>query len=165
VLNAKAGYGSTVHESIELYEINRSVMSESEALYVTSTALDLDYIQTASLNQYLRLKDKYDIEVIEQEKIIHYQDKYAGRFDMIASIQGYDSLCDIKTTAELDKEYLSWQLSLYAYAYYKMYGIEFTKLYAIWLPKKNLGQLIEIDKKSDEEIENLLERFYKNGKE
>ena len=73
---------------------------------------------------------------------------------MIANIGTDYCLCDIKTTASLDKEYLSWQLSLYAYAY----GKEFDKLYAIWLPKKDLGKLVEIERRSKEEIEKLLKK-------
>ena len=147
ILNAKANYGSTIHETIENLEKGKVVSQ-------------LDYVQQASIDQYFKLKDKYNIEVLEQEKIIHFKDKYAGRFDMIADISGIRSLCDIKTTAELDKEYLSWQLSLYAYAYRNMYDEDFEKLYAIWLPKKDLGQLVEIDRKSDLEIEEMLKEYY-----
>lgn len=65
---------------------------------------------------------------------------------MIASIKERICLCDIKTTAELDKEYLSWQLSYYEMAM----GKEFERLYAIWLPKKGLGELVEIERKPRE---------------
>lgn len=147
VLNKKATYGSTVHEAIEKLEQGKELPK-------------LDYIQQASITQYLKLKEKYNIEVHKQEQIINYEDKYAGRFDMIADINGVEALCDIKTTAELDKEYLSWQLSLYAYAYKNMYDEDFEKLYAIWLPKKELGKVIEIERKTDEEIEDVLKEYY-----
>ena len=147
ILNAKAKYGSTIHKAIEDIEKGEVISA-------------LDYIQQASIDQYLKLKEKNDLEVVEQEKIIHYKNKYAGRFDMIANVNNKYSLCDIKTTSELDKESLSWQLSLYAYAYKDMYDEDFEKLYAIWLPKKDLGQLIEIKKKSDKEIEELIEEYY-----
>ncbi len=147
VLSKKAEYGTKVHEAIEVLE-------------KTGEVIELDYIQKASLEQYLRLKEKYGIEVIEQEEMIHFEDKYAGRFDMIAYVKEDYSLCDIKTTAELDYEYLSWQLSLYAYAYNRLnIGNHFEKLYAIWLPKKQIGHVVEIQKKTDEEIEELLKRY------
>lgn len=147
VLSKKAEYGTKVHEAIEVLE-------------KTGEVIELDYIQKASLEQYLRLKEKYDIAVIEQEEMIHFEDKYAGRFDMIAYVKGDYSLCDIKTTAELDCEYLSWQLSLYAYAYNRLnIGNHFEKLYAIWLPKKQIGHVVEMQKKTDEEIEELLKRY------
>jgi len=142
ILNAKAKYGTELHNYIEQYE--NGVITQK-----------LNYIQEASFNQYLRLKNKYKIEVIEQEKIVNYKNIYAGRYDMIANVNGSYSLCDIKTTAELDKEYLSWQLSLYEYESKK----KFEKLYAIWLPKEDLGKLVEIERKTKKEIKELLERF------
>lgn len=140
-LMRKASFGKTIHEYIEQYE--KGIIT-----------IKLNYIQEASFGQYLRLKDKYNINVLEQEKIVNYKDIYAGRFDMICNINGEYCLCDIKTTASLDKEYLSWQLSLYEYAY----GKRFDKLYAIWLPKKDIGRLIEIERKSKKEINDLLKR-------
>ena len=105
----------------------------------------------------MKLKQKYDIEVLEQEQMISYDYDYCGRFDMIAKVGKDICLCDIKTTAELDLEYLSWQLSFYEMAYGKM----FDKLYAIWLPKKDLGQLVEVKRKSKEELINKLKEFKK----
>ena len=162
VLNAKASYGTEIHISIQSYEENLvgnemylPCSSSSEAYQCVVDDYDLNYIERASLKQYIKLKKENNIEVLEQEQMIHYEDKYAGRFDMIARVNGDYCLCDIKTTATLDKEYLSWQLSLYAFARKE----KFDKLYAIWLPKKDLGQLIEIDRKSDEEILEMLRKY------
>ena len=143
-LKRKATYGTIIHNYIEQYE--KGIIT-----------IKLDYIQEASFYQYLRLKDKYNIKVLEQEKIVNYKDIYAGRFDMIANINGSQCLCDIKTTASLDKEYLSWQLSLYEYAYSK----KIDKLYAIWLPRKDIGRIVEIKRKSKKEIEKLIEEVKK----
>ena len=87
--------------------------------------------------------------------MISYNYDYCGRFDMIARIGKHICLCDIKTTSQLDKEYLSWQLSFYELATNK----NFDKLYAIWLPKKELGELVEIKRKTKEELLNKLEEF------
>ena len=150
ILNAKADYGSMIHESIERLENN---------LFLPK----LDYIQEASIEQYKKLKNQYKIKVITQEQMINYQDKYCGRFDMIAEINEEYCLCDIKTTAELDQEYLSWQLSFYELAYMYMFGTTyFDKLYAIWLPKKGLGKLVEIKRKFTQELKQKLEEFYEN---
>ena len=95
--------------------------------------------------------------------MIQYQGKYAGRFDMIANIKGELSLCDIKTTAELDEEYLSYRLSYYELAM----GKTFEKLYAIWLPKKDIGQVVEIKRKPREVLIEKLNEFlevYESGK-
>lgn len=155
ILNKKAQYGTTIHQSVEMLENNLKTMSIGEAFNVTVQALDLNYIQEVSLHQYLKLKNKYQIEVIEQEQMIHFKNYYAGRFDMIAKIKGALCLCDIKTTAELDEEYLSWQLSYYEMAV----GKKFDKLYAIWLPKKDIGQVVEIKRKTKKELMKKLKEF------
>ena len=147
ILNKKAEYGSKIHEAIECIEQNK-------------TLPELDSIQEFSIGQYKRLKEKYKIEVIDQEQMINFKDKYCGRFDMIANINGFYSLCDIKTTAALDKEYLSWQLSFYELAFISMYGVSnFDKLYAIWLPKKGYGEVVEIERKSKSELLEKLKEF------
>ena len=146
ILEKKAEYGSKVHKAIEILE-------------KTGEIIELSTYQELSIEQYLKLKEKYNIEVIEQEKIVSYKYDYCGRFDMIAKINNTNCLCDIKTTAELDREYLSWQLSFYELAYEYIYRITFDKLYAIWLPKGDLGQLVEIKRKAKEELINKLEEY------
>lgn len=164
VLNKKAEYGSKVHESIEHYENIRVQKGLEEAYQDTVHKLELDENQIFSLRQYIRLKDFKQINVITQEQMINYIDVYSGRFDMIAKVKGKLSLCDIKTTAQLDKEYLSWQLSLYEFAYMSMYHTkQFDKLYAIWLPKRGYGELVEIERKNTGDILEILEKFKKEG--
>lgn len=153
ILNKKGLYGSKVHEAIECLEQNK-------------TLPELDIMQEFSIKQYMRLKEKYDIKVQAQEQMINYKDIYAGRFDMIAEINNLSCLCDIKTTAQLDKEYLSWQLSLYEFAFMNMYGgAKFDKLYAIWLPKKGYGELVEIERKPISEILRVLKEFKESKEE
>lgn len=146
ILERKAKYGSKIHEAIEIME-------------KTGEVIELNTYQELSLQQYIKLKQKYSIEVLEQEQMISYGYDYCGRFDMIAKVGEDTCLCDIKTTAELDLEYLSWQLSFYELAY----GKKFDKLYAIWLPKKELGQLVEIERKSKEQLIKKIEEFNANA--
>lgn len=150
ILNAKAEYGTKVHEAIEKLENNEELPK-------------LNYLQEISLEQYKKLKENFKMEVLKQEMMIHYKDLYCGRFDMIANVNEKYSLCDIKTTAKLDLESLSWQLSFYALAYdEEHYEDKFEKFYAIWLPKKDLGDLVEVKRKSKEELLKKLEEFYEN---
>lgn len=139
ILDKKAKYGSTMHSLIEDYENKKEYQ------------IDSVYIKE-SFKQYLDIKKQYNLEVISQEEIVHYKEYYAGRYDMTAKINGKLCLVDIKTTAVVDKEYLSWQLSMYELAI----GTKFDKLYCLWLPKGGLGKLIEIERKEKEEIEKML---------
>lgn len=145
ILKNKAEYGTQVHKAIETLE-------------EIGTFKVQNIYQELSIEQYIKLKEKNNIQVLEQEKMVCYKGIYAGRFDMIANINEELCLVDIKTTAQLDKEYLSWQLSLYELAD----GRKFDKFYCLWLPKKGLGKLVEIERKDIKEIEKLLEEIEKN---
>ena len=143
ILKNKSQYGTKIHEAIEKFE--------SEGIIEK-----LDYIQEASFNQYLRLKKEHKIEVIDQEQIIHYKDIYAGRYDISGHVNGEYSLIDIKTTAELDLEYCKYQLNLYRFAHKDKKKIK--KLYIIWLAKRELGKLVEVEIMSDNEIKEILRK-------
>lgn len=146
VLNKKANYGTKVHEAIEKFE-------KDGQLDISK----LNIHQKIAIDQYIKLKNTFDIKVLEQEQIISYEYEYCGRFDMIAIVDGKKSLCDIKTTSILDIEYLSWQLSYYELAY----GKKFEELYAIWLPKKDLGRVVIIERKSKKELLDKIREFKK----
>lgn len=150
VLNSKAEYGTKVHKLIE-------ILNNADNFYpVIEAVKEFDYIIANSLEQYSKIFLSNKIVPISQEDIV-YNDRVAGRYDLLAEVNGDKSLCDIKTTATLDKEYLSWQLSIYNY----LGKLNAKKLYAIWLPKKDLGKLVEVEFKTDEEIENLIEEWCK----
>lgn len=157
ILKEKSVFGTKVHEVVEILE--REQTFDIGAL--KQEIEGINYIIESSIEQYLKLKKEYEIEMIEQEQMVHYKNLYAGRFDMVAKIKGEKSLCDIKTTAELDEEYLSWQLSFYELAK----GQKYEKFYAIWLPKKELGQVVEIERKSKEELLNKLKEYLKYKEE
>lgn len=147
ILRNKAEFGTHVHNAIELYE----------------KELDFELTETEQqvFEQYLKLKDEYDIQPIEQEKIVAYKQHFCGRLDMIATINGIKSLIDIKTTAKLDKESLGWQLGMYKLGHEFLYKESFEKCYCLWLPKNALGKLVEIEPKTKEEIETMLKEFEK----
>lgn len=144
VLRKAAEFGTNVHKAIEL----------SEDLFL-SVAEQLVY------DKWLELAKTENIVPILHEQIVNLDYDYAGTLDMIANVNGVRSLCDIKTTYNLDMEYLSWQLSLYRRAYYQSNPeVKFEKMYAIWLPKRKNAQLIEITPKSDKVLDDLIERYY-----
>jgi hypothetical protein len=154
ILQNKAEYGSLVHELVEQLE-NGKTIEELKQDY------EFNYIVEASLEQHLRLKKEYEIETISQEETVCYKGLYAGRYDSEAMIKRELSLVDRKTTAELDEEYLSWQLSYYELAKGKRYK----KLYVEWLPKKGLGKIVEIKRKSKKELIEMLEKYFKEKEE
>lgn len=148
ILEKKARYGTIVHKVIQDLE-------EQNLEYINVNDIYVDVAQ----EEYQKLKQQYKIDVLNQEQIVHYKDKYAGRLDMIALVNKKLCLIDIKTTTELDLEYLSWQLSLYELAF----GKRFSSLYCLWLPKGKEGQLVKIKRKTKKEILDLIKE-YENGR-
>ena len=149
ILNKKASFGTEGHSIIEKLDVSDMNIAKNQILGIKNKNLEV------CIREYLRLVEKHKIEPLEHEKMVSYKYSFCGTLDLIANIEGTRSLCDIKFTAELDKEYLSWQLGMYALALNE----EFEKYYCIWLPKKELGQLVEIKPKTKEEILKKLEEL------
>lgn len=143
VLEEKALFGTHIHEAIEAYEKGKEPR--------------LTDFERVTFNQYLKLKEEYQIKPITMEEIVHYEDRFAGRLDMTAYVLDEESLIDTKTTAKLDIESLEWQLGMYQLAK----GKKYKKCYCLWLPKKDLGQLVEIDPKTKDDILEVLDRYEK----
>lgn len=149
ILNKKASFGTEGHSIIEKLDVSDINIAKNQILDIKNKDLEV------CIREYLRLVKKYKIEPLEHEKMVSYRYLFCGTLDLIANIEGIRTLCDIKFTAELDKEYLSWQLGMYALALNET----FEKYYCIWLPKKELGQLVEIKPKTKEEILKKLEEL------
>ena len=149
ILNKKAIFGTEGHSIIEYLDVSDLDKAKKEILTIQNKQLQI------CIREYLRLVKKYKIEPLEHEMIVSYDYIYCGTLDMIANVNNIESLIDIKFTAELDKKYLSWQLGMYALAL----GRTFKKNYCLWLPKNNLGQLVEIVPKTKDEILKKLEEL------
>lgn len=143
ILKAKSEFGTHIHEAIEAYEKGKEPR--------------LTDMERVTFNQYLKLKEEYQIKPITMEEIVHYEDRFAGRLDMTAYVLDEESLIDTKTTAKLDIESLEWQLGMYQLAK----GKKYKKCYCLWLPKKDLGQLVEIEPKIKDDILEVLDRYEK----
>lgn len=154
ILNKKAEFGSAGHSIIEHLNVSNLEKAKEKVFSIQNKDLQI------CIREYLRLVKQYEIVPEEQEQVVSYEQLYCGTLDMTGYVLGKHSLLDIKFTAEIDKEYLAWQLGMYALAK----EIEFEKYYCIWLPKKNLGKLVEIEPKTKQEILAKLEELKKEGK-
>lgn len=143
-LLAKSKFGTNIHNAIECYE-------KGEEFKLSS-------MERVVFEQYLRVKEREQIEVVEQERMIHYEDRFAGRLDMIANVRGVRSLVDVKTTAKIDYDSLSWQLAFYELGCDE----KFEKHYVLWLPKKGMGRLVEIKPKTKEEVLEVVSSYEKS---
>lgn len=158
ILQNKAVYGTKLHELVET--LDKEQMFDNEPLNYIKSIYKFNKQMGKSLEQYLNMKEKYDIEVLGQEQMVAYKGMYAGRYDKEGKVKGKTALLDVKTTYELDEEYLSWQLSLYELAI----GKKYEKLYCIWLPKNKLGKLVEIKRKPKKELIKMLDMYFNKEK-
>lgn len=121
ILSKAADYGNKIHEAIEDYEM----------LGVKADLTELD--------DYIWLKKQYNWEVDNSEifVILPYKSIWiCGKIDLVAHVDVFKYLMDIKTTATLDKASLAMQLTLYKMAYKYSYGADIDYLAYIWINSK-----------------------------
>ncbi len=147
VLQKKAEYGTQVHKFIEIIETKKP----KRPLAYIKRYYKPDIYQIESIKQYLEIKKQKGISVLESEKKVVYKDLYAGTLDMVAKVNDKLTIVDIKTTSILDKEYVSWQTSLYEKAYKSV-----EELYVLWLPKGHLGKLEKVERIDNELLEAVI---------
>ncbi len=138
VLAKAADYGHNIHEQIELVD----------TLGVES--------HTPAVQAYLQMKTDLGLTTLANEYLVSDEIYIASSIDII-----FDdlTLADIKTTSRLDMEYLSWQLSMYAYLFERQNpGLKVPRLLAIWLPKPQYGKpnIIEVPRKSLDALKVLI---------
>lgn len=138
VLARAADYGHNIHEQIEL---------------VDSLGVESDH---PAVIDYCRMKKENNLTTLVNEYLVSDEIAYASSIDIV-----FDdlTLADIKCTSKLDLEYLSWQLSIYAYLFEMQNpSLRVPRLLAIWLPKPRYGRsmLVEVPRKSMDAIKILL---------
>jgi len=121
VLLRAANKGIALHKEIELYELNQKIGI------------------TREFKSYLKLKQQYEFEVLENEQLIYIEidgkPVCAGRLDMIIDSKQEEGLgiADIKRTYNIHHDHLKLQLNLYAIGYEQCYKKEIKYLKCIHL--------------------------------
>ena len=149
VLKKAANRGTVIHNAIEVYE-----------------TLGLERTDLQEFRDYVFLKNyfKFIVKNVEIPIVIIYKDLIiAGRLDMILAEPIDDTfiycISDNKTTAQLDKVYLSCQESLYKYGYSQSYpdGYKIDGLRAIHL-RKGVRKYVVVD---EIDPETILDKYIK----
>ena len=115
-LHKAAEYGSNVHEQI------------AEDNGVDEFVLD-------EVLSYRKIITAHNLNPIAHEYLVTDSENYASAIDLVFDNEdGTVDLADIKTTYKLDKDYVSWQLSIYAYLFELCNpGVKVNNLYGLWL--------------------------------
>ena len=139
VMKRAAERGSFVHEVCELVD-DLGIEHESE-----------------EARNYQKLKESYGLRYEASEYLVSDNEHFASCIDKVYRESDNEfSLGDIKTTYKLDKEYVSWQLSIYAYLFERQNpGCKIIRLFAIWL-RGGIAELVEVERIPDEIILELL---------
>lgn len=137
ILENAAKRGHKIHEDIQMYDMIGEVGSDA-------------------VKWYAEMKAKEEFEVIDSEYLVTDKTHFASAIDKVMIKGGKVCLGDVKTTYQLDKEYISWQLSIYKYLFNLINpDIEVDKLYAIWV--RDGATLHEVPEIPQEEVIKLLE--------
>ena len=136
VLKAKAERGSLIHKEIEEY------LKTGEIGF------------TKELANFIKQPKG---EVLRSEFKVH-NDIIAGTGDLLLYENGVYTVADIKTTASLHKDAISWQLSIYAYLLNAINEtVHVTKGQAFHFDKEGNLKVIDIPLKPFDEVDRLIE--------
>lgn len=140
ILENAAARGTRVHEEIEL----------AETIGVEPT--------TPEAKAYLKLKAECGLKLIESEYTVSDLKNYATNLDGVYDVEeNIVDIADYKTTSKLDKESLSWQLSIGAYLLERNNPhVKVRRLLGIWL-RGEIAEIIEVERHTDSEVEALIE--------
>lgn len=143
VLERAKDKGTLVHEQCELVD-----------------ALGIEPVVLEAKN-YKILKEEHGLKPIANEYLISDEVAFASSVDVIFDGESENDdevyLADIKTTAKLDVDWLSWQLSIYAYMFEMQNPhLRVKKLYAIWL-RNEVKELKEVQRIDNDTIQKLFD--------
>lgn len=148
VLNRAAERGTAIHKAIENY--CKGMDDGSKEVH------NFNFL----MNYYKIKPVKNEVPII---LMVDNQPVIAGRLDLVLQENDTLSLADIKTTSQLDKEYLAYQLNLYRLGYMQSYGERIDKLYGLHL-RGDKRKLVELPINEDIALE-LLEKYERSKKQ
>lgn len=140
ILDKAAERGTMVHESIELFDAGFEPKDT-----------------TPELENYKRIKRENELTTLANEYIVTDEEYFASAIDLVLCKGDDIILTDIKTTYTLDKEYVRWQLSIYAYIFeLQNPELKVSKLFALWL-RDDKSEFAEVKRVESDTIKNLLQ--------
>lgn len=151
VLQQAAERGTRIHREVELAERMGIYMESEEAKAV------------------IEMREAAGYEWVDSEYIVSDGEYVAGSIDLIwesKKAKGSVALTDMKFTYDYDEEYVTWQLSIYAYLFEKQNpGLKVDRLFCCWAKKKKVSgvekffhECYELKRKPVAEVVALIER-------
>lgn len=141
VLDAAAARGTAIHEACECLDNGEAVIT--------------DYL--AEVNAYERERDKKNFRHLASEYLVTDRTYFASAIDKVYEVDEHTvDLGDVKTTSTLNKEYVAWQLSIYAWMFERQNpDIKVRHLYAIHI-RDGKCKVVKVKRKTNDEVERLM---------
>lgn len=112
-----------------------------------------------ALCEWMEWKTKDIYKTIDVEYLVSDEQTIASKVDLVM-LEGEDIvLADIKTTKVCDKEYLSWQLSFYAWMFEEQTGLKVSRLIGFWWSGRKWSE-VELPRKSKEDVLNVINDYF-----
>ena len=139
VLKRAAERGSEVHRLCEEYDNIGAIPADNK-----------------DVTAYIALQAEKGLLHVCSEYLVSDGHTYASPIDKVFKRGTVYDLADIKTTSTLDKEYVSWQLSIYAYLFEMQNPhLNLGNLFAIHL-KKGKAKMVAVERKPIDQVKKLL---------
>ena len=141
ILNRAAERGTRIHTAFEMYD-----------------NVGMETAECPELQNYLKAQTEYPFLAnhLQSEYLITDSKQYASAIDKVYVDGDGVILGDVKTTYHLNEDYVSWQLSIYAYFFNLINPkVEVKKLYALWF-RDDKYKVVEVERKSVEDVKKLL---------
>lgn len=153
ILQRAAAYGTSVHKKVET-AVNKGFFAVDSEYYAVGK-------EEYELRNFISLCAGLEITPERSEYLVSDEQSIASSIDLVASNEaGEIILADIKTTSGgLDENYLSWQLSVYAYLFeLQNPELKVSKLYGLWLRHKEMGVAV-IKRRPDADVKQLISDY------
>lgn len=136
VLDNAARRGSAIHDACEVYD--------NEGIYT-------EY--TDEVDAYAEATKKKKLHHLASEYLVTDGDYFASAIDKVFVVDDHTvDLGDIKTTSKLNKEYVAWQLSIYAYLFESQNPeIKVRHLYAIHI-RDGKCKVVKVERVPDAKV-------------
>ena len=162
VLRHAADRGTAIHEAVQAY---------LDGLPQPGCAPEFEGVVAAALESFRMFQQTTKVgtwQHVASEYMVSNEEDVASKVDLIEAEQTFDEsfdliLVDIKTTSELDEEYLSWQLSTYKVLFEARNGLgswRAVRLYAYWYDiPNNRWRYLPIQFKGYDAVCDLIQAF------
>ena len=136
VLDNAARRGSAIHDACEAYD-NEDIYTE----------------YTDEVDAYAEATKKKKLRHLASEYLVTDGDYFASAIDKVFEVDDHTvDLGDIKTTSKLNKEYVAWQLSIYAYLFESQNPeIKVRHLYAIHI-RDGKCKVVKVERVPDAKV-------------